>query len=851
METMSSDFEWRFGDEFFDHARQKQGDRRSWRRWLPWLLVMLLVVGGAYAWWRGRQRNLARAEAQVRQVAELELQALREGDSELYLSLQDDTDRSWKKIQATYVGTEGLPFPLQDLTTPVSTTVESAHLVGDRAQVGIVHTATLPSGEEASFRAVRFYCYTNDGRWLHTKMAPDFGGETTTVVVDELEITLFANDPLQIEPLARQLADLPYRFCSLVPCRLYSLLGVDSTRDPDHTRSLPKVKGIDTTFSVSLAANLEEAAAPDDTVLPASFLVGAPGNDAAQRAWETGLGRFLVDYLIAREVGPDPADDQSGALFEERLRAWLKAELDVSEPPSPDLALVRDALDNQAWIPLWRLWEIEPGDPDGPLAAAEIDLLLGFIEEELGPSAVAGLLHPLREASSTEQLLNQVPWEELLHPVREAKGSEPILNPVPWPARSSVALQFPAYVRQRTAPTSDDLSAFASYDLLIGCSETAQAFRAAELWGWRLGAADPVLLSARPPDEGLVPISWSPDGARLLLRRQSTSYSSFFLLESASGALTRLVVPDGATPGYLGPSGWSPDGSRLAYPVFTFQSPDSMDVQTRIVDLETDDEIALDGEFIAWSPDGSTLLYGRPSGAESESAGWLSEAAAHDYFVAQGDGTPLRRIASGYAAAWSPGGERIATISTEQALMASDLSTGRSMTLLDQETLKELLNVTRTVSAVSDRPFRLAWSPDGEWLALGVTQLHDEGDVESTILLARAGEHRLLRREFGRIVDLSWAPNGQWIRLFAYHGDEIWTSVIGLDGSLLLREENATVTWSPDGRYLGLTRFGDRATGLQIRDLKRDERRRIELPGTCWAPTWNPRGSGQEPVSQP
>jgi len=848
---MSSDLEWHVGDDLpEDRGQEGRGRRPRWRHWLALFLVLLFAMGGVHAWWRDRRRTLKEAEAEVQQLARLEFRTLKEGDTELYLSLQDPTDRSWKEAQAAYTDTAGLPLPLQGLTTPITTTVEGARVVGDQARAKILHTATLPSGEEGAFRAVRFYRYTDSGQWLHTKADADYGGHDVVFVSDDLEITMLAHDAIRMDELARQLAELPSRFCSMVPCRRYSFCGIDSTSSPEEARSMVATIGLDT-VSLSLAANLEEAADPDDAVLPASFLVGAPANEVAQKAWEATLGEFLVDYLVTREIDTRPADERGGALFEERLRVWLKGKLGVSEPVSPDLDLVRDALDNQAWIPLWGLWDIEPGDSEGPLAAAEIDLLLAFIEEELGSSAMAELFHPLREANSTEQILNHVPWEELLHSVREASGTKQVLHPVPWPARSSVELQFPAYVRERAATATDDLSAFARYELLVGCSEEGQAFRASGLWGWRAGSTEPVLLSAQPPDEGLVPISWSPHGMRLLLRRQSTSYPSFFLLQSASGAIKRLVVPNGATPGYLGPSGWSPNGSRLAYPVFTSQSPGSVDIQTRIVDFETGNEIVLDGQFVDWSPDGSEVLYGQPSGSDTESKGWLSEVAVYDFFVMERDGTALRRIGTGYAAAWSPGGEQIAMITTEETLMAYDLSATRSMTLLDRETLKEALDVTRAVSSVSDRPFRLAWSPDGEWLAMGITQLDAQGQMESTILLVRSGEHRLLQQAFGRISDLSWAPSSQSVRLFAYDGDRFWTSVIGLDGSPLLREESAAVRWSPDDRRLALTRFGEGLRGLEIRDVTSGERWEIDVPGACWPAIWNPRGLGQKPASQP
>jgi hypothetical protein len=126
---MSSDFEWHFGDDLPEYGGQEErGRRHGWRRWVPLVLVLVLMlaVGGAYAWWRGRQRTLARAEAQVEEAARLELRALAEGDTELFLSLQDPADRSWKQAQKAYLDTGGLALPLQDLTSPISTRPSSA-----------------------------------------------------------------------------------------------------------------------------------------------------------------------------------------------------------------------------------------------------------------------------------------------------------------------------------------------------------------------------------------------------------------------------------------------------------------------------------------------------------------------------------------------------------------------------------------------------------------------------------------------------------------------------------------------------------------------------------------------------
>jgi hypothetical protein len=799
---MSADFEWHFGDEFPEEENEEEQKTTEpiWRRWLPWVLALLVVMGSAYAWWRGRQRNLAQAEAQVQQVARLELRALTEGDRELYLSLQDTFDRSWKEAQEAYVDTAGLPLPLQGLTTAISTSVQSAHVVGDRAQVEILHTATLPSGEEASFRAIRFYRYMNDGRWLHTSADPDVRGNIKTFVVGDIEISAFEEDADWIDPLTTSLVAGAYRFCRLASCR----------------REL--------SMELNLAANLEEGAEPDDATLPAPFLVGAPVNDAARAAWEASLQQFLVDQLVVRETRPSPEDDYHGALFEERFRAWLKAELGISEPISPDLDLIREALDEGHLMPHWRLWHTRPDDPDRPLAAAQIDLLLAFIEKEHGAPTVARLVHSLRHADDLEEVLDSVGDEH-------------------W---STIEDRYRAYVREQTASSTDDLAAFATYDLLVACEESDEWDSARAIWGWRLDRSEATLLSTGLPEEGFSPISWAPSGARLLVQREPRNGNGYSLLHAgSSGPEEDLLLPSRAepiNPYTLGTSGWSADGNRLAYRIYPGAS-NSSTLESRIVDVRTGEEVTLDGDFIAWSPQGSGLIYARGSRVEmpwSDSA--PGSATTFDFFVAQQDGAESSWIGEGYAAAWSPSGDQVAYVSIEPALWAYDVASGRRTTLLESDALKETLDFALARSRTyGNPPVRLAWSPDGEGVAVGAHSASDDGPEQGAILLVTDDEHHLLRRETGAIYDLAWAPHGRWLRAFVVGGEWFASVVMGRDGSLILEEENTLTTWSPDGQYLALTRFAEEGFDLQILEMESDKRQEIDVPGRCQPPVWNPQ----------
>jgi len=802
---MSSDFEWHFGDEFpEEESEEEQTTEPVWRRWLPWLLALVVIAGGSYAWWRGRQRNLTQAEAQVRQVAELELRALAEGDRELYLGLQDYYDRSWKRAQEAYLDTGGLPLPLHGSATAVSTSIESARIVGDRAQVEILHTATLPSGEEASFRAFRFYRLRDGGRWLHTSVDPEIGGHIKTFVLDDIEITAFERDADWIDPLTTELVTGAYRFCRLASCR----------------RSL--------SLELNLAANLEDAAEPNDATLPAPFLVGAPENEAARAAWQASLGQFLVDRLVARETRPGPEEDHHGALFQERLRAWLKEEIGIGEPVSPDLELVREALEDGDLVPTWALWRMRPDDPDEPVAAAQIDLLLAFIEEEHGAPAVVELVHALRGADHLSDVLGEV-------------------DGLRW---STIEARYLIYLREQTVPATDDLAAFDTYDLLVGCEEYDELGRIRTLWGWRHNGPGATLLSVRRGEEGFTPISWAPRGERVLVQLGPRYNGRLSLLQAGSAQPEDLMLPEGAQSidSYpLGRSDWSADGNHLAYRLYR-ESPEPPISESRILNLRTGGEVALDGSFFAWAPQRARLLYATGSRVENAPPGSRS---TWDFFVAQQDGAAARWIGEGYTAAWSPNGDQIAYLSAEPTLRVYDVPSDRATTLLASDALHETLGFALTFSQTYlAQPVTLAWSPDGESIAVGAYPGGDDGPEEGAILLVGNNlvgnnEHRVLRREAGAIFDLAWASHGRWLRALVVGGEWFASVVIGRDGSPVLEEEHTLSTWSPDGQYLALIQFptggADRQIELQILEMDSERRQEIDVPGNCQLPVWNPR----------
>lgn len=783
---MSTGFEWRFGDDLPEGTSDEgEPQARRWSRWLVWGLVLLIVCGGAYAWWRQRQRTLDEAEAEVQQVARLELRALVEEDMELYMSLQDSAKSAWREAQAVYTETAALPLPIHGLTA-TQTSVEGARIVGDQAEVEVVHRAILPNGQSASFRAVRFYRYTSDGRWLHTQIEPSAGGGAVVFTGPSIELSVLERDADWVEPLLPQLEDVTDAFCDLVSCR----------------QNLPA--------SFDLAADLAEGAATDDVTLPAPFLVGAPQNEAARQAWEAALQALLVDHLVAREVGR-PAEGIAGQLFEDRLSAWFRAKLEVDSGAYADFDALPTTSDtvqrSDSWVPLWELYRLSSDDSRRQLAEAQVDLLLDFLEREYGPLSVAGLVHAFDSADDTRELLGG------------------ILNQ-PW---SEFESRYLAYLREVTAERVADLSAFASYDLVLSCWGPADA--RLELWGLSLNQPAMTLLSAGSESGPLSPIAWSPDGAYLLLRRQAGDEAYFLLQEGSAGPRPFRMLPEGTeyvawlTLGDDG--GWSPDGRYLVYRVSGSSPEDG------ILNLRTGERVPLGGTFVAWSPDSTRLIYSEPFNWH-----WTPESDVATFWLQDVESGQAQRLGQGYDAAWSPDGSRIGIVSSAPAVNVHHLDTGGTVELLGTQELRRTLGFTPTLSLAAGRPFRVAWSPGDERVAVGATRFGEDEPEESLTILLETGTHRVLHQQAGGIYDVIWSPDARWLTTFTFGRERFRSVVSDVDGNILFEEEDAFVSWSPEGRHMAVVQG---LLPLRVLDIESGEWQAFEVPGECWRVMWNPR----------
>jgi len=788
---MSVELEWHFENQAPDEAPQqeKRPRRLRWRFWLSLAgAVVLLVAAGLYVRWRVQREVLKAVEAEVQAVAQLELQALAKGDTDLYLGLQDEADPNWREVQKAHATIDvALPLPLPGLTTTTALSVENARVVGNLARVEMVRQAGLPDEQTAPFRALRFYRRSDDGRWLHTRADLGYAGHAVIFTGQQVAVTTYAIDAELVRPVASSLEKLASRFCMLVSCQMHVPL------------------------ALVLTDTLDTAVEPEGT-LPAPFIVGVPDSEEARAAWEAALHELLLGRLIAREFGQPAGSAGRGSegveLFRARLHEWLRATLELRPPIAVEPDLIGQALDAGEWISLETLWNAPPaaGDPQRPLAEIEIDLLLAFVEQEYGPSSVARIL----------RLLDEVPW--IATWIQDTTGEN-------WP---TFYYQYAAYVRQAAGRPMEveppgEVLPFAEYDLVAVCMGPTN------LWGVRLDGPGATPLSAAA---GIGALFWSPDGTRLLAWRDMLYGDGLYLL-AANGAGVRQLT---SAPAGARPVGWSPDGRYVAYSTLG-QPPEG-----GLVDVEADARVALGSTYrVAWSPDGSQLAYVTQTGE------WLS------LWLADGDGSNPRQVGHGLWAAWSPDGRHIAISRTspDSSLEIYNLATEATTTLLDPSAVYDVLGF-ETWQGYEDVRATI-WSPTGDWIGFDAGQYNDAGPVKGVVGLIRpdGSDLRILSTRAGSVYVTDWSPDGKWLSFVtvARSGEPYTTTVIGTDGTLLL-ETDATVTWSPDGRYLAVNQPHEEG-GVRILEVQTRTWYTLELPARCTSIVWNPRGPLHAPLPSP
>ena len=224
------------------------------------------------------------------------------------------------------------------------------------------------------------------------------------------------------------------------------------------------------------------------------------------------------------------------------------------------------------------------------------------------------------------------------------------------------------------------------------------------------------------------------------------------------------------------------------------------------------------GEPLAWSSDGSKLLFSREVFDATRDP-------ILDLFVLNADGTETRltKTRDRITGSISPDGSQVVYVAGFDGHMYTVDTEGSEPRLL--------------LASAGWGLFYPTFSPDGAQIAY----FDGMGDWGNTLRVMNAdgsGVRVVIDEEFGHVNDLAWSPDGSRLAFHAPYGGGIWT--VGVDGSGLteVSQRGAAPRWSPTGRQLAFESAG----GIWVINADGSGLRQVALPGRR-NPVWSPDGS--------
>lgn len=189
----------------------------------------------------------------------------------------------------------------------------------------------------------------------------------------------------------------------------------------------------------------------------------------------------------------------------------------------------------------------------------------------------------------------------------------------------------------------------------------------------------------------------------------------------------------------------------------------------------------------------------------------------------------------GSRVSWSPKGD--------QVVVDRGLSEGHgSLVIIDVATGEEsVLLADQPSSSPGLNPQSPAWSPDGDSIAF------NSGSGDIYVIDAQGGEPLLVARS-PRTCGYSyptWSPDSDEIAFSkdCPGGGIHVISVEGGEGRRITDERrDRQAAWSPDGKMLAFTRYGDDGGQIVVIDLDEDEESQLTEVADNYSPSWSPNG---------
>lgn len=216
-------------------------------------------------------------------------------------------------------------------------------------------------------------------------------------------------------------------------------------------------------------------------------------------------------------------------------------------------------------------------------------------------------------------------------------------------------------------------------------------------------------------------VVWSPDGEKLAVETDDNSGPDLYVLDIATGQITRLFNSTRVTPFHQHYSDryihWSPDSRLLVYEVATGGGADLylIEVETGELTNLTGGQYPYSWQYVVdWSPDGRQILFDIGDSADPSGQPEIHAIAM--------DTQQIQTLGNGRQPAWSPDGERIAYL---QPVSGAD---ARSEVYVMQA---DGSDPQRVVDRAGDYGGPPIWSPDGQYVAFLENIRDDEDHVVS------------------------------------------------------------------------------------------------------------------------
>ena len=214
---MGVEFRWQVGSEEEWEGPESPSRQQRWRSWravgVAALLLAVAIGVTAGIFWRRACRAGALLRRELRAVVNLEAQALREGDPDLFLSLQDRDDTHWYGRQMDRVPSW---YGSADLEP------------GQKVNLAALDAALLPLEGRAwvevawaleghIYRRVQFYRQVG-GRWLRTGSRREYYGGERTRQTAHFAFNYLVRDEPTVNWMAEQFEAWHDAVCADVSC---------------------------------------------------------------------------------------------------------------------------------------------------------------------------------------------------------------------------------------------------------------------------------------------------------------------------------------------------------------------------------------------------------------------------------------------------------------------------------------------------------------------------------------------------------------------------------------------------------------------------------------------------------